>query len=88
MSFVTTRVLGTKLFSSTLPHNYNNYTLYFHRQKVPGHIGAVNMTIPGNHADVQFQVSATVEVDGVENEGELSEITTESIVFVPSAGKF
>lgn len=52
-----------------------------------GHIGTVNMTVPGSHTDVQFQVSATVEINSVEVEGELSEITSYSTVFVPSPGK-
>lgn len=58
-----------------------------------GHIGAVNITVDGDvpflsNVDVSFQVSASVEVDGVENEGERSEITSDSTVFVPSASKY
>ena len=58
-----------------------------HMQKVGGHIGATNITITGTHSDVDFQVSATVIVDGSENEGERSEVTSESTVFVPNPSK-
>lgn len=56
-------------------------------QKVGGHIGATNITITGTHSDVEFQVSATVIVDGSENEGELSQVASESTVFVPNPSK-
>ncbi len=54
---------------------------------MPGHIGAVNMTVVGSHSNVHFQVSAVVVVDGVENEGARSEVTEDSTVFVPSPSK-
>ena len=60
------------------------HCLPLYTQRVPGHIGVANITVPGAHSNVQFQVSATVEVDETEDEGERSEITSDSTVFVPS----
>ena len=54
-------------------------------QQVPGHVGAVNITLPSSNV-FQFQVSATARVDGMENEGDLSVLTSNSTVFVPSTG--
>ncbi len=45
------------------------------------------MTVSGSHSNVQFQVSATVIVNGMENEGERSEVTGDSTVFVPNPSK-
>lgn len=56
-------------------------------QRVPAHIGSANVTVTGKHSDVQFQVSATVMVNGMENEGERSEVTLDSTVFVPNPSK-
>lgn len=56
-------------------------------QRVPGHIGTVQMNVTGSHSYVEFQVSATIIVDGEEDEGERSPITSDSTVFVPSPSK-
>lgn len=45
------------------------------------------MTVSGRHSDVQFQVSATVMINEVENEGERSEVTVDSTVFVPNPSR-
>ncbi len=52
-----------------------------------GHVGAANISVVGSHSSVQFQVSAVIVVDGVEIEGDKSEITSESTVFVPVASE-
>lgn len=46
------------------------------------------MTVIGSHSYVQFQVSASIVVDGVENEGERSQVTSDSTVFVPTPSEF
>lgn len=61
--------------------------LIFISQRVPGHIGATNVTVTGTHSDVEFQVSATVIVNEMDNEGERSEVTGDSTVFVPDPSK-
>ena len=45
------------------------------------------MTVSGTHSDVQFQVSAIVVVNGMENEGDRSEVTMDATVFVPNPSK-
>ena len=50
-------------------------------------MGAVNISVVGSHSNVYFQVSAVIEVNGVDIEGEKSEITSESTIFVPVAGE-
>ena len=59
-------------------------------QSVAGHIGTVNITIPGHLTAVvyEFQVSAAITVGGQLNEGTSSTVTPESTVLLPNPREF
>ena len=45
-----------------------------------------NITVPKVHATYHFLVTATVLTDGVLNEGDHSEVTEDSTLYVPELG--
>ena len=51
-----------------------------------GPFGAANITVPAPSFTYVFQVSASNNVNGIENEGDLSEVTANSTVFIPIPG--
>ena len=64
----------TKLFALTL-------------QTYPGHIGAANVTVSNTEVTYTFRVRASNLVNGIQNDGEFSQVTPESTLFVPSLSK-
>lgn len=56
-------------------------------QTYPGHIGAANITMSNFMAQYSFQVRASNLVNGIQNHGELSQVTSESSVFIPSTSE-
>ena len=57
-------------------------------QKFHGNVQFACMKLHETNVLHQFRMSAVAYVDGVEVEGELSEVTPQSIVFIPKLGSY
>lgn len=64
--------------------SYTIHSTFF--QVFPASATAGNVTIPDADVIYQFQVTATILTAGVLNEGDRSDISPESTVFVPVIG--
>ena len=86
---VTTPRTVHMVLHSTLLYN-NLYSpilcIYLYMQILPGSARAGNITLVDYSITYQFRVSASVVDDRVLNEGELSDVTARTILFVPKPG--